>query len=202
MTDNARDPHVQRSLSRCSSLRVTGWISWCGIVAIPERTPLPEIDRSAAAAFWQRYLATVGEEIGAGYTDVACFGDSVELADELIDLVLGGQKRATAGSLAEYESEGVALPQAGDRWIACDGRGLPRAVIETIEVRVGPLSSVDDQFAWDEGEGDRTRADWLRNHTAYFTRTHASLGIPFHPDIPVAFERFEVAYQEPDQEPG
>lgn len=164
----------------------------------PERTPLPEIDRSAVSAFWQRYLATVGEGNAAGFTDVGPFGDSVELADELIDLVLRGQKRATAGSLAEFEIEGVAIPEAGDRWIACDGRGRPRAVIETTEVRVGALSSVDDQFAWDEGEGDRTRADWLRSHTVYFTRTHASLGIPFHPDIPVAFERFEVAYQEPE----
>jgi uncharacterized protein YhfF len=171
------------------------------LVVIPERTALPEADRSAAAAFWQRYLAAVGEESGADFTDVACFGDSVELADELIDLVVRGQKRATAGSLAEYESEGVAVPKAGDRWIACDGRGRPRAVIRTTEVRVGPLSSVDDQFAWDEGEGDRTKADWLRNHTAYFTRLHASLGVPFLSDIPVAFERFEVAYQESNQEP-
>jgi uncharacterized protein YhfF len=62
-------------------------------------------------------------------------------------------------------------------------------------VRVGPLSSVDDQFAWDEGEGDRTRADWLEGHTTYFKRSHAAAGIPFHPDIPVVFERFEVLYQ-------
>ncbi len=167
----------------------------------PERTPLPEIDRSAAEEFWQRYLASVGEE-GADPTDVACFGDSVELADELIELVLRGRKRATAGSLAEYESEGVALPEVGDRWIACDGKGRPRAVIETTQVRVGPLSSVDEQFAWDEGEGDRTRTDWLRNHTAYFTRTHEALGIAFHPGIPVAFERFDVVYQESDHGPG
>lgn len=162
---------------------------------------MPEVDRSAAEAFWQRYLMSVGKDDREIYTDVSCFGDSVNLADELIDLVLQGQKRATAGSLAEYESEGVAIPEAGDRWIACDGRGRPRAVIRTTEVSVGPLSSVDDQFAWDEGEGDRTRADWLTSHTAYFTRTHASLGIPFHSDIPVAFERFEVEYQEPVKEP-
>ena len=171
-----------------------------GEVTTPERTALPEVDRTAAAEFWQRFLASVGEEKSEGPTDVACFGDSVELADELIELVLRGQKRATAGSVAEYEAEGVALPEVGDRWIACDGRGRPRAVIETTEVRVGPLSSVDEKFAWDEGEGDRTRADWLRGHTAYFNRTHTALGIPFHPDIPVAFERFDVVYQEPDPE--
>ncbi len=177
-------------------------LPFLGDLTGPERTPLPEVDRSAAAELWQRFLASVGEENSEGPTDIACFGDSVELADELLDLVLGGQKRATAGSLTEYEIEGLALPEVGDRWIACDGSGRPRAVIETTEIRVGPLSSVDDQFAWDEGEGDRTRADWLRSHTAYFKRTHAALGFPFHPDILVAFERFVVIYQESEDRLG
>ncbi len=153
-------------------------------------------DPAAADAFWRRYVAASGDDPEPAYADVSRFGDSEELADELIALVLEGRKRATAGSVAEYEAEGEKLPEAGDRWIVCDGRFRPRAVIRTREVRVGPLSSVDDAFAWDEGEGDRTRASWLRDHTAYFTRAHARLGIPFHPDIPVVFERFEVLYQE------
>lgn len=159
-------------------------------------TPLPMLDRDAADAFWRRYLAISGAEHGEGYMDLSCFGDSVELADELIELVLIGQKRATASSVTEFEHEGWALPQVGDRWIACDGTGRPRAIIETVEVRRGPLSSVDDQFAWDEGEGDRTRDDWLRGHTTYFNRTHAAAGLPFHARIPVVFERFTVPYQE------
>lgn len=160
------------------------------------KTPLPPLDRSAADAFWQRYLDATGASSGEGYVELSCFGDSVELANELIELVLIGQKRATASSVEEYEQEGSPLPAVGDRWIACDGTGRPRAIIETIEVRVGPLSSVDDRFAWDEGEGDRTRDDWLRGHTAYFSRTHATAGIPFNEEIPVAFERFTVPYEE------
>lgn len=160
------------------------------------KTPLPPLDRSAADAFWQRYLDATGASSGEGYVELSCFGDSVELANELIELVLIGQKRATASSVEEYEHEGSPLPAVGDRWIACDGTGRPRAIIETVEVRIGPLSSVDDRFAWDEGEGDRTRDDWLRGHTAYFSRTHATAGIPFDEEIPVAFERFTVPYEE------
>ena len=163
-----------------------------------QRTPLPDLDREAADVFWQRFIASTGDDPGAGYTDISTFGDSVELADELLALVLEGRKRATAGSVAEYEIEGFATPQVGDRWIVCDGQGRPRVIVETTDVRVGALSSVDDRFAWDEGEGDRTRADWLRGHTDYFTRSHAEAGIPFHPDIPVVFERFDVLYQVPD----
>lgn len=167
------------------------------VVPDSPRTPLPEPDRDAADAFWQRYLEVSGDGEATLYTDLTSFGDSVELADQLLELILIGRKRATAGSVAEYQLEGVDIPKAGDRWIACDGRGVPRVVIETTEVRVGPLSSVDEEFAWDEGEGDRTRADWLRGHTEYFKRTHADAGLEFHADIPVAFERFDVVYQEP-----
>jgi len=161
------------------------------------RTPLPELDTIEAAAFWQRYLAATGDAGEPRYTAVACFGDSVELAEELLELVLGGRKRATAGSVADYEADGLPLPNAGERWIACDGRGCPRVVIRTVEIRVGPLSSVDEAFAWDEGEGDRSRADWLRSHTDYFRRLHERLGVPFHDEIAVIFGRFETAYSEP-----
>ncbi len=82
----------------------------------------------------------------------------------------------------------------GDLFIATDGTGQPRAVIRTTDVRVGPLSSVDDQFAWDEGEGDRSRADWLDAHTSCFMRAYERLGLEFHPDIAVVFERFELVH--------
>jgi uncharacterized protein YhfF len=161
---------------------------------------LPPIDPDAVAAFWGR-----AQDAGAVPADrpapdaVEHFGDSVELADELLALVLQGPKRATAGSLAAFEREGAPLPAAGDHWVVADGMGRPRAVLRTTEVRVGPLSSVDDAFAWEEGEGDRTRATWLADHEAYFRRELASFGIPFDPDMATVFERFEVVHRE---EPG
>jgi uncharacterized protein YhfF len=40
-----------------------------------------------------------------------------------------------------------------------DGGGRLRFIWCTTEVIIKPLSQVDEAFAWDEGEGDRTR-DW------------------------------------------
>ena len=160
-------------------------------------TELAPIDRAAVPAFWERAQAA-----GAIPSDrevpecVERFGDSAELADELLDLVLHGPKRATAGSVAALEQEGEALPVVGDLWIAADGSGRPRAVLRTTEVRTGPLSSVDDTFAWDEGEGDRSRSMWLADHEAFFRRQLPSLGIEFDPDMATVFERFEVVYGE------
>ena len=124
------------------------------------------------------------------------FGDSVELADELIELVVHGPKRATAGALVEYEVEDASLPRPGSLWIATDGAGRARAVLRTTEVRVGPLTSVDESFAWDEGEGDRTREWWLAAHETFFRRYLPTIAAVFDPGMATMFERFDVEFVE------
>ena len=105
------------------------------------------------------------------------FGDSAELADELGLLVLHGPKRATAELVQAFSAQDE-----------------PLAIVRTTDVRVGPLSSVDDRFAWDEDEGDRTRAWWLDAHTRFFSRQCTAMGLTFSDDIGVVFERFELVW--------
>lgn len=159
-------------------------------------SPLGEPDADDVARFWDRAQRATGADLSAEVPSAWYFGDSAGLADELIELVINGPKRATAGAVAEYEADREPLPDVGDLSIVVDGSLRPRALLETTEVRVGPLSSVDDQFAWDEGEGDRTRRWWLDAHQRFFIRSFARLGLEYHPDIDVVFERFEVRYHE------
>lgn len=117
------------------------------------------------------------------------FGDSPAMADALLALVLQGPKRATCG-LPE-PAEPVVL---GGHWVVQDGSGRSRAVLRTTDVRSGRLDSVDDAFAWDEGEGDRTRESWLREHRRYVAR---ALGLPEGADVDhvaVVLERFAVVW--------
>jgi uncharacterized protein YhfF len=150
------------------------------------------VDQWAVDAMWADYVADSGYS-GPLVTAYA-FGDSAELADELGALVLRGPKRATAGLLLEFDALKEPLPGVGDRCAVLGGDGRPLAIVCTTDVRVGPLSSVDSRFAWDEGEGDRTRAWWLAAHTRYFTRQCAAMGWTFDDDIAVVFERFELLW--------
>jgi uncharacterized protein YhfF len=166
-------------------------------------TPLPPIDQSAADDLWARALVAGAVPAGTPRPrEVEFFGDSVELADELLGLVLHGPKRATAGAVADYEHDGTPIPGPGTLWLAADGSGRARVVLRSTDVRVGPLSSVDDAFAWDEGEGDRTRADWLAAHTDFFARYLPTIGATFDPDLPTVFERFEVLYADESAPPA
>jgi len=162
---------------------------------VTARTAPAPLDRDAAERMWRDYVAAAaGRASVEEEHPVERFGDSAELADELIDLVLHGPKRATAGLVADFAVEGEPLPRIGWHWIACDGAGRPRAVLRSQELRVGPIDSVDDAFAFDEGEGARTRDDWLRSHRAYFTRTCAARGEEFTDAQEVVFERFAVVW--------
>jgi uncharacterized protein YhfF len=120
------------------------------------------------------------------------FGGSAEEADELLQLVLEGTKTATASALWDYEAEGEALPEVGSLSILLDGRGHPRALINTTEVEVVPFDEVDEEHARLEGEGDRSLDHWRTAHEGFFGQV-SSRG--FEPDMPVVLERFAVIYQ-------
>ncbi len=140
-------------------------------------------------SLWADYLAAHPEHSGE-VPPVEGFGDTPAMADELLDLVLNGPKRATAG-LAEDED----VPAVGSHWIVTDGEGRERVILRTREVRVGRLDSVDDAFAWDEGEGDRSRDAWLREHRAFFRRTaDRPLSDEDLDALPVVFERFDLVW--------
>ena len=92
------------------------------------------------------------------------FGDSPALADELAALVLAGVKTATCWAASDG-----ALTRIGKRMVLEDGSGVPVAVVETIELFQRQFTEVDEAFAFDEGEGDRSLAYWRREHQRFFT---------------------------------
>ena len=110
------------------------------------------------------------------------FGDGPQLADELLDLVLKGVKTATCST---EDEPNTSTPR--ERWIVLDGRGMPRCVIESLEVTYRRYSEVDAAFAHDEGEGDRSLAYWREAHRRYFGR----LG-KFSEDMMLMCERFRL----------
>ena len=110
------------------------------------------------------------------------FGDSPHLADELAELVLAGMKRATCWAAGEGPKTEI-----GKQWVVLSGAGRPVAVIETVELTQRRFDEVDEAFAFDEGEDDRTLASWRRAHRNYFGRRGT-----FAPDMLLWCERFRV----------
>jgi uncharacterized protein YhfF len=143
-------------------------------------------------AFWRAFRDAAG--LGHDDFEVISFGNSPALTDELAALVLAGTKRATASLLRSFTEDGAPPPVLGGHVVVVDSASRPACIFQTTELRTGPLDSVDERFAWDEGEGDRTRAGWLAGHRRYFAAEAARKGFTFHDAIPTVFERFRVVW--------
>jgi len=100
----------------------------------------------------------------------------------LAELVLAGRKRATCWAAGDGPQTHV-----GKRMVMLDGAGVPRAIVETVELIQRRFGEVDEAFAFDEGEGDRTLDYWRRAHRAYLERRGQ-----FTPDMLLYCERFRV----------
>jgi len=149
--------------------------------------------RSAAIdEFWFQYCRSSGVEGPTPAT--TCFGDTVEMQNNLCALVLGGIKRATASLARYYEPDGDPLPKPGDIVIVLDGLGMPQGIIEIIWVGRVAFNAVDAQFAADEGEGDGSLAYWISEHSAFFGRQLAAEGACFSETDEVVLERFRMIW--------
>ena len=111
------------------------------------------------------------------------FGDNPQMADELLDLVLIGRKRATC-----WAANQDPIPdQIGTLAVVLNGSGVPKAIIKTIELEKRRFDEVDATFAFDEGEGDRSLEFWCEEHIRFFTKYGC-----YAPDMLLWCERFEL----------
>lgn len=113
------------------------------------------------------------------------------MADELLALALKGQKTATASSHLMYD-EDEDIPYAGAYSVVLDGQGEARAIIKTISVEVIPFNEVAEEFAYLEGEGDRSLEYWQEVHEAFFRREFERTQFIFDEYTPVVCEIFEL----------
>ena len=137
-------------------------------------------------AFWRRFVAATG--IDGPYTAWG-FGSSPEQATELGLLVRDGPKRATASLVSSYADD-EPMPVPGDLGVILDGDGEPLCVVRTTAVEVRAFGAVDEEFAWTEGEGDRSLAYWREAHIRFF----ATQGTPLDETTPVVLERFDLVW--------
>lgn len=142
--------------------------------------------------FWAAYLAQAGHRDGPHSTWY--FADNPQDADELLALVVEGNKRATAALAWAYAYDNEPLPEPGDRHVVTSFSGEPGCVIRTTAVEVVPYDSVSPEFAAAEGEGDLSLAYWREVHWPYFVRECERVEREPTQAMPVVCHRFELVF--------
>lgn len=143
-----------------------------------------------AETLWELYVEAYPEQKNKEY-EAWAYGAA---PDELALLTVDGVKRATASGHDLYEAAGEPIPQAGGHSIILDGKGQAVCVIVTTNVTVVPFNEVSAEFAYKEGEGDRSLAYWRAVHETFFGGEFARAELPFSETTLVVCEEFEVVY--------
>jgi uncharacterized protein YhfF len=148
----------------------------------------------SAEQFWAKFLDANPHIDPTTPYQVWYFSNTSQSARELAGLVLAGKKTATASLQAVNEAEPEKAPIENGYSVVTDFEGEPLCVIQTTEIRHTPFNDVDAQFAFDEGEGDRTLEDWRKTHWAYFAREAPQFGVNFGSTSMICCERFRLLY--------
>ena len=138
---------------------------------------------------WKAYKqinSSIGDEI-----DAWAFG--VE-ADLLADLVLRGEKTATASAYDLYAMEDESLPREGTFDVILDGQNQAVCIVEITKVSVQPFHQVSPDHACKEGEGDKSLAYWRQVHADFFKDWLGEAGLTFTPNSKVVLEEFRKVY--------
>lgn len=127
------------------------------------------------------------EENNEKYFECFAFGDSPEMADELLRLVLTGKKTATVSVVLEGEK----TPKVGDLSLVLNGQGQPACVIKTVYLETVKFCDLTWDMVKLEGE-DETFEQWKAGNMRYWTRDAVKRGYTFTEETPITFERFEL----------
>lgn len=143
-----------------------------------------------AEELWKKFQAEKG--ISEGDYEAWQFGGEPDLLAELVDR---GIKTATASAYPLYEIEGEPLPEPVGYDIILNSKDEAVCIIRTTKVYVRKFSEVEAEYAYKEGEGDRSLDYWRSIHKDFFTKELAEYGLAFDEEMKVVCEEFELVYR-------
>ncbi len=152
------------------------------------------MQNDAAREYWERSLKETGRDKNTACCFCGYMGPTEEIADQLLELIRSGRKKATTSCLLSYEKNNEPLPQTGSLGIVTDWVGIPKCVIEITAVTILPFGEVTFDICSREGEDDILET-WRNTHFNIFTEEGKQEGYEFTWDTPVVFEDFQVIYQ-------
>ncbi len=111
------------------------------------------------------------------------------------ELIRVDQKTATCSLNIWYESGEEPMPTVGHLQVAVDWNGNPICIIEIDSIETCKYNEVTTEFAYAEGEGDRSLEWWRKAHWRFFSAVCTELKIQPHEEMVLVLERFHVVYR-------
>lgn len=153
-----------------------------------------ETNMEEVLELWDKFVMMHPEAKNSTY-QVWAFGSNPAMADSLLSLVLEGKKTATSSAKKLFDYDDEPLPKEKEYSIILNGKNQPRAVIQTITVDEIAFCDVPAEFAYLEGEDDRSLEQWRHAHLNYFQEVFRTYGLKFTEEEMLYCETFRVCYR-------
>lgn len=147
--------------------------------------------------YLNEYLGSLPDSIAKQYTSFTSdyFCSDEYNANICADLILRGEKRASCSLEYWYSHEGESMPVVGHLQVVTDWDGTPVCIIEVTSVETCKYNEVTAEFAYEEGEGDKSLSWWREAHWTFFSLECEELGIRPAEDMQLVLERFKVVHR-------
>ena len=123
------------------------------------------------------------------------FGTPGQMRDRLNNLIINGNKRATAGLLKEdYLDEGEEIEFVGEKLAILDNQQKPIGIVKVTRVKVLDFKDVPTEFALAEAEGDLSGDDFRQSHLKFWN----SVGIEILPNTKIVTVYFDLENKNDD----
>ena len=148
-------------------------------------------------AYLDKYLNSLTEPEREKYQS---FSSDYFCADEqnanlCAELIRVGQKTATCSLYHWFESGEEPMPTVGHLQVVVDWEGKPICIIEVDSVELCKYNQVSADFAFAEGEGDRSLKWWREAHWTFFVDECSEAAIQPNEEMLLVLERFHVVYR-------
>ncbi|MFD3157339.1 ASCH domain-containing protein [Haloimpatiens sp. FM7330] len=147
-----------------------------------------------AEKLWMKYINKYPNNKDKTY-EAWYFGNNEKMANELAELVVGGEKTATTSGLCFYELDNEELPKEGEFNIILDWDNNAKCITKTTKVYTIPFNKVTKEHAFKEGEGDKTLSYWRKVHIEFFKQELKKYEKEFNENMIVVCEEFEVVWK-------
>jgi len=147
-----------------------------------------------AKEMWTNYTNQFCENKNKTY-EAWHFSNDEKNANELAELVVNGEKTATASGFCFYKFEHEEIPKVGSFSIVLDWNDNAKCIIRISKVYTLPFNKVTKEHACKEGEGDKTLLYWRNVHKRFFSEELNEYKKAFNENMMVVCEEFEVVWK-------
>ena len=143
---------------------------------------------------WDEFINRNPDYSGKNITGSYYFCDTQKDADECADLVIKGIKQATSTSVWWLKKNNAAMPKVGDLNIVTDWNGHPKAIVEVTKVEQIKFKDITPEYAFIEGEGDKSLSYWKKVHWEYYSREMSPYNVTPDENMIIICEYFRTIH--------